>query len=213
MISIYRSGQSVVNVSIGNTALTTSIYRNQIALYSVFRVRGETEGYFNPTTATFATEAQKQAIIGFLPSFVAFNGYTGPLVDSSPVVALNAGQPSLSYAGVPSVSYFNLIPGNTYSGSLPLRGYIHANVGVYGNYTGKNAQGYIDGHSSNVMIYVDGAYYRAISPAAYAGDAIYTTYAWIDTSQFTNGPHTITVYVIDNLGSQASASIAVNFLN
>jgi hypothetical protein len=208
------NNQSVVNVSIGNTALTTTIYRYQIALYSIFRLRGETEGYSSQTstTITYASEAQKQAIIGFLPACVAFNGYTGSLVDTSPVVAMNAGQPSIQ---------LNIISGSTLSRatSHSITGNVHDNVGVYANYTGKNNGGYTDGNTSNVQVLIDGIYLKAVSPTAYVGDAVYLLSFWVNVDLYpngtsiTNGPHNFTLQVKDNLGSTSSVSVNINVSN
>lgn len=205
------SNKNVVNLTLGGITLDTSVYRHQLPLYSVFRVRAETEGYHNnmgsgslPPNNIFATEDQKQRIIAFLPSFVAMNDSTDPMFQNLAVVPLNNAQPTISLTNISGVSY---------TGDMQIRGYMHSNVGIYGNYTGKNAQGYIDGHTSNVMIYVDGAYYRAISPANYYTDAIYTTYAWVNTTQFANGAHTVTIYVTDNLGGTTSISIPATFAN
>ena len=200
------NNQNTINLSVGNTALNSSIYRNGIALYSVFRLRGETEGFAAITTTKiiYASEAQKQAVIGFLPSFVAFNGYTGPLVNSSPVVALNAVQPNIQ---------LSLASGATLTGYPLFTGYVHDNVGVYANYTGKDLAGSTDGSTSNVVVLIDGNYFMAVSPTAYVGDDVYNLSFWMDSILIANGPHTFTLQVKDNLGSISSVSVNVNVLN
>lgn len=195
-----------VALSIGSAVLNTDVYRHQLALYATFRVRGETEGYINNTgsTTVYASEEQKQRIIAFLPSLVALNDHIDPMFENTTVVNLNDSQPTITL-------YNN--PGATYTGDMPITGLVHDNVGIYGNYTGTNSSGNTDGHSSNIVILVDGIYSRAISPATYYTDSIYNLNAWINSTLYSNGSHTVTIMMIDNLGATTSTSISAVFAN
>lgn len=78
---------NAVALTVGNASMTTTIYRHQLALFALTRLRAETEGATSPTAADDAT------VVSFLPSFVAYNNAVNTLVDASAVVALDEGGP------------------------------------------------------------------------------------------------------------------------
>ena len=200
---IGRDGSgSTVSVSVGGIPLTTDIYRHQVALYSVFRFRAETEGASRP----FATASEVARIIDFLPALNKYNNSSSNLFDSSPVVRLDIQGPKIALDGP--------LDGAVMSNSTStMSGLIHSNVGVNGNFVG----GYIfsdgryitDGRDSNVVILVDGKYHTAIE---YYKD-VYRFSGSITTSMFSNGPHVVTLNVTNNLGQTSSVSVNVTFAN
>jgi hypothetical protein len=106
-----------VALSVGNSAMTTTIYRHQIALYTVIRMRGETNpGGLNQTNADDAT------LVSFLPPLVAYNDAVNSLLDASAVVALDEGGPVVTI-GYPS-------PGVTLGGTSGMDGLVHDSVGI-----------------------------------------------------------------------------------
>lgn len=85
---IGRDGNgNAVPLQIGTLPLTTTIYRHQLAVQAVIRLRAETEG------AASATPEEATRIVSFLPSFVADNDAVGALFDASPIFALDEGGP------------------------------------------------------------------------------------------------------------------------
>ncbi len=121
---------AAVALTVGNAAMTTTIYRHQLAFYAVIRIRGETEGALN------ATLAEQASIVSFLPSLVAYNGTVNTLVDASGIVALNENAPIMTI-GYPS-------PGGALTGNQGMAGYIHDNVGI---------------PSGNTTLWIDGVLY------------------------------------------------------
>ena len=107
---------NAVALVVGNTGLTTTIYRHQLALWAVIRVRAETEG------ALGATPDEQARIISFLPSFVTYNDATNSLLDASAIVALDEGGPVVTI-GYPS-------PGTTLSGTSGMDGLARDSVGI-----------------------------------------------------------------------------------
>ena len=117
-------------LTIGTSAMTTTIYRHQLALYAVIRLRGETEGAQN------ATPTEQASILGFLPSLIRYNDTVNSLVDASGIVPLNENAPVVTI-GYPS-------PGGALTGNQGMAGYIHDNVGI---------------PSRNTTLWIDGVLY------------------------------------------------------
>ena len=107
---------AAVALTVGTSAMSTTIYRHQLALYAVIRIRGETEGALN------ATLAERASIVGFLPALVAYNGTVNTLVDASGIVPLNENAPIVTI-GYPS-------PGAALTNNDGMAGFIHDNVGI-----------------------------------------------------------------------------------
>jgi len=168
---------NAVPLVIGNSTLSTTIYRHEMAYWAVIRVRAETEGAVSPTSA------EQTAIVGFLPSFVAYNDAVNSLVDASAVVALDEGGP------VVTVTYPSA--GATLSGNGGLAGFVHDVVGI--------AQG-------NTVMLIDGVYYTWFVNQ-------YMPNHFINTTIFPNGSHVLTIKSTNNLGHVGTASITVNFFN
>lgn len=124
---------SAAALTVGNSAMTTTIYRHQIALFAVIRLRGETEGALN------ATLEEQARIVSFLPAFVAYNDAAPQVVDVSPIVALDEGGPVVTIGG-PS-------PGATLSGNNGMSGFVNDGVGV---------------SALNTIIMVDGVKYTEV---------------------------------------------------
>jgi hypothetical protein len=137
---------AAVPLTVGNSAMTTTIYRHQLAFYAVIRIRGETEGALN------ATLAEQASIVGFLPSLVAYNGTVNTLVDASGIVALNENAPIMTI-GYPS-------PGAALTGSQGMAGYIHDNVGI---------------PSGNTTLWIDGVLYTPFGNQYVPNNFINTT--------------------------------------
>lgn len=171
------SNGNAVSVQVGSTALTATIYRHQLALYAVSRVRGETEG------ALGATSAESARIVSFLPALVAYNDSVSTLLDSSSLVPLDNGDPVISI-GWP-------LPGYVLSGDQGPTGHIHDDVGI--------APG-------NTLLLIDGVYYLWFNDS-------YNFNSFINTTVFSNGPHTIKIKATNNLGHIATASVNVTFHN
>lgn len=139
------SGNAVALV-IGNTALSTTIYRHEMTYWAVIRVRAETEGAVSPTPT------EQVAIVGFLPAFVAYNDSVNSLVDVSAVIALDEGGPVVAVAG-PSA-------GATLSGNAGFAGFVHDVVGIAVN---------------NTVILIDGAFYTWFANQYMPSNSINTT--------------------------------------
>ena len=107
---------AAVALTVGTSAMSTTIYRHQLAFYAVIRIRGETEG------ALDATLAERASIVGFLPALVAYNGTVNTLVDASGIVPLNENAP------IVTISYPS--PGGALTGNQGMAGFIHDNVGI-----------------------------------------------------------------------------------
>mgnify|MGYP002632253441 CR=1 FL=1 len=109
------SGNAVA-LLVDNATLSTTIYRHQLALWAVLRLRAETEG------ALGSTPEEQARIVSFLPSFVAYNDATNALLDASAIVALDEGG-SVVTIGYPS-------PGATLSGTSGIDGLARDHVGI-----------------------------------------------------------------------------------
>ncbi|MFZ2540312.1 MAG: hypothetical protein WAW75_00905, partial [Gallionella sp.] len=150
------SGNAVA-LQIGGVALTTSIYRHQLAFYAVIRVRAETEGALN------STQEEQARIVSFLPAFVAYNDATNSLLDASALVALDEGGPVITI-GYPS-------PGFTLTNNNGMAGFVHDPVGILVNNTVMLIDGdqytyflnqYIPNHFINTTIFPNGAHVLTI---------------------------------------------------
>jgi len=150
------SGNAVA-LQIGGVSLSTTIYRHEIALYAVIRVRAETEGALN------STPEEQARIVSFLPSFVAYNDATNSLLDASALVTLDEGGPVVTIGG-PS-------PGATLSGNNGMSGFVHDSVGILALNTVMLIDGvqytpflnqYIPNHFINTTIFANGAYVLTI---------------------------------------------------
>jgi hypothetical protein len=107
---------NAVALTVGNAPMTTTIYRHQLALFALTRLRAETEGTASPTAADDAT------VVSFLPSFVAYNNSVNTLVDASAVVALDEGGPVVTI-GYPS-------PGGVILNNDGMDGFVHDCAGL-----------------------------------------------------------------------------------
>jgi hypothetical protein len=137
---------AAVALTVGNSAMTTTIYRHQLAFNAVIRVRGETEGAVN------ATLAEQASIAGFLPSLLTYNNAVNTLVDASPLVTLDEGGPVVTI-GYPS-------PGAALTGDQGMAGYIHDNVGI---------------PSGNTTLWIDGGLYAPFTSQYLPNHFINTT--------------------------------------
>jgi hypothetical protein len=158
---------AAVPLTVGNSAMTTTIYRHQLAFYAVIRIRGETEGALN------ATLAEQASIVGFLPSLVAYNGTVNKLVDVSAIVALNEGAP------IVTISYPS--PGGALTGNQGMAGYIHDNVGIPSGNTTLLIDGglyapftsqYLPNHFINTTIFAKGAHVLTIQTVNNLGQVV-----------------------------------------
>ena len=150
------SGNAVALV-VGNATLSTTIYRHQLALWAVIRVRAETEGALNSTTD------EQARIVSFLPPFVAYNDATNSLLDASAIVALDEGGPVI-WIGGPS-------PGATLNHDDGMSGFVYDHVGILVNktvmlidgvqYTSFSNQ-YIPNHFINTTIFANGPHILTI---------------------------------------------------
>lgn len=146
------SGNAVA-LLVGNAGLTTTIYRHQLALWAVIRVRAETEG------ALSATPDEQTRIVSFLPSFVAYNDATHSLLDASAIVALDEGGTRVTIGGPTS--------GAILSGNNGMAGFARDNVGIPSLNTVMLIDGvlytpfvnqYIPNHFINTTIFANGPY-------------------------------------------------------
>lgn len=144
------SGNAVALV-VGNATLSTTIYRHQLALWAVIRVRAETEGALN------STAGEQARIVSFLPSFVAYNDATYSILDASAIVTLDEGGPDVTIGG-PS-------PGATLTNNNGMSGFVHDHVGILVNNTVMLIDGvqytyfvdqYIPNHFINTTIFANG---------------------------------------------------------
>ena len=144
---------AAVALTVGNSAMTTTIYRHQLAFYAVIRIRGETEGALN------ATLAEQASILGFLPLLTTYNGTVNSLVDASGIVPLNENAP------IVTISYPS--PGGALTGNQGMAGYIHDNVGILSGDTTLWIDGvlyapftsqYLPNHFINTTIFAKGAH-------------------------------------------------------
>lgn len=110
------ANSSAVALAIGTVAMTTTIYRHQLAVNAVLRIRGETEG------AQSATPEEARSILSFLPALEAYNNASNTLLDASPVIPLDEGGPVVRI-GVPSA-------GATLTYNQGMDGYVRDIVGV-----------------------------------------------------------------------------------
>lgn len=137
---------NAVSLVIGNAALSTTIYRHELAYYAVIRVRAETEGALN---STFTEQA---AIVSFLPSFVAYNDAINSLVDASAVVALDEGGPVVTIGGP--------LAGAILTGNGGMAGFVHDSVGIL---------------VLNTVMLIDGVQYTTFSNQYLPSNSINTT--------------------------------------
>ena len=144
---------NAVALQIGGVALTTTIYRHQLAFYAVIRVRAETEGALN------STPEEQARIVSFLPSLVAYNDATNSLLDASALVTLDEGGPVVTIGG-PS-------PGATLTANQGMAGFVHDSVGILALNTVMLIDGvqytpfanqYIPNHFINTTIFPNGAH-------------------------------------------------------
>ena len=144
---------NAVALQIGGVALTTTIYRHELAFYAVIRVRAETEGALN------STPEEQARIVSFLPSFVAYNDATNSLLDASALVTLDEGGPVVTI-GYPS-------PGATLTANQGMAGFVHDSVGILALNTVMLIDGvlytpfanqYIPNHFINTTIFANGAH-------------------------------------------------------
>jgi len=194
---------NTVSVAIGGIPLTTDIYRHQVALYSIFRFRSETEGAWQP----FATNDEIARIIDFLPALNSYNKSSSSIFDSSSVIGLDIQGPIIELDG----PLEGAVMSDTYNGYIS--GRIHSNVGVNGNFVGGYIDGsgrtITDGHASNVVVLVDGVYIYTIKNS----NGIYNFSSFLQPSYFSNGPHVVGLKVTNNLGQTSSVSVNVIFSN
>ena len=150
------SGNAVA-LLVGNAGLTTTIYRHQLALWAVIRVRAETEG------ALGATPDEQTRIVSFLPSFVAYNDTTHSLLDASAIVELDEGGTKVTI-GDPS-------SGAILSGDNGMAGFARDSVGIPSLSTVMLIDGvlytpfanqYIPNHFINTTIFPNGAHVLTI---------------------------------------------------
>lgn len=150
------SGNAVA-LLVGNAGLTTTIYRHQLALWAVIRVRAETEG------ALGATPDEQTRIVSFLPSFVAYNDATHSLLDASAIVELDEGGTKVTIGGPSS--------GAILSGDNGMAGFARDSVGIPSLSTVMLIDGvlytpfanqYIPNHFINTTIFPNGAHILTI---------------------------------------------------
>jgi len=142
---------NVVALIVGNAGLTTTIYRHQLALWAVLRLRAETEG------ALGATPEEQARIVSFLPSFVAYNDATNTLLDASAIVELDEGGTRVTIGGPSS--------GAILSGNNGMAGFARDSVGIPSLSTVMLIDGvlytpfvnqYIPNHFINTTIFANG---------------------------------------------------------
>jgi hypothetical protein len=158
---------AAVPLTVGNSAMTTTIYRHQLAFYAVIRIRGETEGALN------ATLAEQASIVGFLPSLVAYNGTVNTLVDASGIVPLNESGPVVTI-GYP-------LPGGALTGNQGMDGTVHDSVGIPALNTVMLIDGvqytpfvnqYLPNHFINTTIFAKGAHVLTIKTVNNLGQVV-----------------------------------------
>jgi len=148
---------NAVALQIGGVALTTTIYRHEVAFYAVIRVRAETEGALN------STPEEQARIVSFLPSFVAYNDATNSLLDASALITLDEGGPVVTI-GYPS-------PGATLTANQGMAGFVHDSVGILALNTVMLIDGvlytpflnqYVPNHFINTIVFANGAHVLTI---------------------------------------------------
>lgn len=147
------SGGNSVSLLIGTVAMTTAVYRHELAQTATMRFRSETEGAANP----FATPTEKSRVIDFLPALVAFNGKTS-IFDNSAVLALDNNF-SIYYT-YPSAGLV-LSNNNGVSGSVvaDVVGVLYENVALYIDgifYTNFPGNHYAFSHFINTTVFANG---------------------------------------------------------
>jgi hypothetical protein len=152
---------NAVALQIGGVALSTTIYRHQLAFYAVIRVRAETEGALN------STPEEQARIVSFLPSFVAYNDATNSLLDASALVTLDEGGPVVTI-GYPS-------PGANLTANQGMAGFVHDSVGIL---------------ALNTVMLIDNVLYTTFSnqylPSNFINTTIFAKGAHVLTIQTTN---------------------------
>jgi hypothetical protein len=148
---------NAVALQIGGVALTTTIYRHEVAFYAVIRVRAETEGALN------STPEEQARIVSFLPAFVAYNDATNSLLDASALVTLDEGGPVVTI-GYPS-------PGATLTANQGMAGFVHDSVGILALNTVMLIDGvlytpflnqYVPNHFINTTVFANGTHILTI---------------------------------------------------
>lgn len=148
---------NAVALVIGNAALSTTIYRHELALYAVIRVRAETEGALNSTLE------EQARIVSFLPSFMAYNDVTNSLLDASALVTLDEGGPV--------ITIMSPLPGATLTANQGMAGFVHDSVGILALNTVMLIDGvlytpflnqYIPNHFINTTVFAKGAHVLTI---------------------------------------------------
>lgn len=104
-------------VTIGNTAMSPAIYRHELAVGAVLRIRAETAG-----ATSFPTLEELNSIVSFLPALEAYNNSVSSLFDNSAVIPLDEGGP-IVLIGVP-------LAGATLSNDDGMAGYVNDIVGI-----------------------------------------------------------------------------------
>ena len=144
---------NAVALVIGNAALSTTIYRHELALYAVIRVRAETEGALN------STPEEQARIVSFLPSFMAYNDATNSLLDASALVTLDEGGPV--------ITIMSPLPGATLTANQGMAGFVHDSVGILALNTVMLIDGvqytpflnqYVPNHFINTTVFANGAH-------------------------------------------------------
>lgn len=142
---------NAVALVIGNAALSTTIYRHELALYAVIRVRAETEGALN------STSEEQARIVSFLPSFMAYNDATNSLLDASVLVTLDEGGPV--------ITIMSPLPGATLTANQGMAGFVHDSVGILALNTVMLIDGvlytpflnqYVPNHFINTTVFANG---------------------------------------------------------
>src|SRR5450759_5234094 len=148
---------NAVALVIGNAALSTTIYRHELALYAVIRVRAETEGALN------STPEEQARIVSFLPSFMAYNDATNSLLDASALVTLDEGGPV--------ITIMSPLPGATLTANQGMAGFVHDSVGILALNTVMLIDGvlytpflnqYVPNHFINTTVFANGTHILTI---------------------------------------------------
>jgi hypothetical protein len=148
---------NAVALVIGNAALSTTIYRHELALYAVIRVRAETEGALN------STPEEQARIVSFLPSFMAYNDATNSLLDASVLVTLDEGGPV--------ITIMSPLPSATLTANQGMAGFVHDSVGILALNTVMLIDGvlytpflnqYVPNHFINTTVFANGTHILTI---------------------------------------------------
>lgn len=133
--------------------------------------------------AVSATLDEQGRIVNFLPSLTSYNDSTNSLLDNSAIVTLDEGGPAVSITSPSS--------GATLTGNQGMAGIAHDSVGIA---------------AGNTVMLIDGVQYVSFVNQ-------YIPNNFINTTIFSNGPHTLTIKATNNLGHVSTASVNVTFSN